>query len=231
MKRWVSPLLAVLLFVFAACGETEGDGTNNGDTNAGANANTGSIAEVCETTGNAVADAIRALPRDCEIDSDCRIVERAGNCECANSVNADGDIASFEAALADLDENMCVHPFASCGATQCDYERGYRESELIGQCIARECVVTETMKCEEFVDNIYGGLVPPSRCETADDCTLRSDLNPCGCTEAVGVNFPFLAAQATFDLISINQRRCVFSCDACPQVTEATCEQNVCIAR
>lgn len=214
-----------LTFVAIGCGDTEPTDGSNGDSN-----NT-SVAETCETSGNAVADAIRALDRSCESDVECRIVERAGDCECANSVNIMADLTAFDSALQTLDENMCVHPFASCGSVQCDYTRGYREPELIGTCEQNECVVTETMTCAEFEENVYGGLVAPSRCETAEDCTLRNDLNPCGCNEAVGLDFPFLSAQSTYDLIGINRDRCNFTCEACPQVTTAACVQNVCVAQ
>ena len=220
MRRLAYACVAIALLF--GCGESEAD-NNDG--------NNGNTAETCETSGNAVADAIRALPRACESDAECRVVERAGNCECANAINAMADTSEFDAALANLDANMCVHPFAGCGAAQCAYERGYRDPVLVAQCVESECVVAEAMSCAEFEQNIYGGLVAASRCETANDCTLRNDLNPCGCQEGVGTDFPFLAAESIYNLIGINRDRCDFTCEACPAVTEAACVQNVCVAQ
>lgn len=222
MQRAISAFLLALLV--CACGEPD-----ESDNNANANGET-SIAMICEERGNTVADAIRNLPKTCSDDSECQVVARAGNCDCSNGVSASADLAEFEAAIVALDENDCVHPF-SCAGDQCAYDRGYREPELIGVCEMGECAVAETMACSEFEANVYGGLIPPSRCETASDCMLRNDLNPCGCQEGVGTDFPFLAAQSTYDLIGLNKDRCDFVCDACPQVTEAACVQNVCIAQ
>lgn len=222
MRRAI--VMTMLALALCACGEAEESESNNSPNS------DSSIAMICEEKGNALADAIRALSRECDEDIDCRIVARAGNCECSNSVAASADISEFENALSELDENGCVHPFM-CADEQCSYDRGYREPELIGICEMGECTVAETMQCAEFEENIYGGLVAPSRCETADDCTLRNDLNPCGCPEAVGVDFPFLAAEATFDLIGLNRDRCEFVCEECPDVTEAACTQNVCVAQ
>lgn len=222
MPRALITCALLFLCVCAACGESEGDSANS--------SGNVSTAMICEETGNSVADAIRALPQECVSDDECQVVERAGNCECAKAATRDADLSEFETALAALDANECLHPF-TCADDQCSYDRGYREPELIGTCEMGECVVTEAMTCAEFEENVYGGLVAPSRCETADDCVLRNDLNPCGCQEAVGEAFPFLAAQSTYDLIAVNRDRCEFVCEVCPPVTEAACIQNVCIAQ
>ncbi len=240
----MSKVLSLLMFVFAmalGCGSEDTDepasnqvsnGTtnntaNNASTNNASN-QTGNNGVDCIAAQNDVASAIRALPRECITDNDCIVVERAANCECANSVSFRSDLSEFEESLSRLDAGSCGHPFA-CAQQSCSYDSGFTPSELVPVCdVDQTCTLREALTCDAFADGAKGGLVTAGACNSDEDCVLRDDLNPCGCDEGVTNQFPVLVAQSIYDLIELNTTRCDFTCDSCPTVTEARCIDNLC---
>jgi hypothetical protein len=191
-----------------------------------------SAAGTCASYKGWVTDAVRALPRECSTVSDCMVVERAGNCECAISATIGGDLAAVNTALQSLDEHSCSHPFACIdGMSQCSYQTPFEDKELVVTCAANECGLIEVMACDTYVARKNGGLYPPGSCTVDSDCELRDDLNACGCDEPYLASFPFVLENEAFTLMQRNQGRCDFACDACPTVTEAFCDAGKCAAR
>lgn len=227
-------LFVWVVFACVACGSETADKTPKPQNDAGldSGADTGIVGS-CATYQDWLTDAIRALPRTCETAADCLVVERAGRCECAIAVTlGGGDIAAFNTALQELDEHSCRHPFACVESmSQCDYQTPFENTELLVTCEQNVCGLIELMACDSYNARKNGGLFPAGACETDDECTLRDDLNPCGCMEAMPQEFPFLLENAAYDLMPRNDTRCGFACDGCPPVTEAFCDAGKCAAR
>lgn len=183
----------------------------------------------CIELQSQTAEAIRALPRGCSADSDCMVVPRAADCECDNAINASADLAPFEDLLGELDDAQCGHPF-TCSQPMCP-EPG-ASFEILAECQLREgeqtCGLRETFTCDAIEAGATGGLVNSGSCTDHEDCVLRNDLNPCGCDEGITNQFPLLSASAIAEEIEFNGSRCNFTCDACPEVAEARCVDNVC---
>lgn len=222
-------LLTALLFC-VACGTETSENSPDAGADAAADVATGGT---CATYQDWLTDAVRSLPRTCETPADCLIVDRAGQCECALAVTlGGGDIAAFNTALQELDAHECRHPFACLeGMAQCSYQTPFEQTELLVTCEQNVCGLVELMACDAYVARKNGGIFPAGACETDDDCTLRDNLNPCGCQEALPKEFPFLLENAVFDLMPRNDTRCDFTCDGCPAVTEAFCDAGKCAAR
>ncbi len=227
--------IAIFLFVaLAACSDDSGsdNNANNGNNNAnnannvnnGNNLNNGNNVEVCGDVQNRMIEAIRGMPRDCNTDADCVIVPRAGQCECNLGVKSTSDVPGFQSVLQELIDNACTHPFA-CSQPTCSYDTGtaFEPKELVATCEDNTCKLIEVMQCDAYAQRVNGGVSPSGNCLTDDDCTLRTDLNPCGCAEGISTNYPILTAEGVYNMMSVNMQRCSFSCDGCPQFSQAVC--------
>ena len=231
MKRnW---LVAFALVIGAGCGSDSSPSTTNNGTDAGVDAAADvTTGGTCSSYQGWVTDAVRSLPRECNTATDCMVVERAGNCECAIAATIGGDIAALNTALSELDERSCKHPFAClANMSQCSYQTPFDNKELVVTCEQNTCGLVEVMACDTYVARKDGGIFSPSACTVDSDCALRDDLNPCGCDEAYQAAFPFVIENEVYTLIARNQGRCSFTCDTCPQVTEAFCDNGTCAAR
>lgn len=223
--------LALLALLVAACSSDASDPSPDVDAGSDAQADL-SIGGMCSNYQQWVTDAVRNLPRTCQTASDCMVVERAGNCECALAATVGGDLAALSTALDELDAHECRHPFTCAQAmSQCSYATPFEDTELIVACRESTCALEEVMACDTYVARKNGGIFPAGACETDADCELRDDLNPCGCMEAYPASFPFLVANAAYELIQRNQSRCGFTCTGCPAVAEAFCDAGKCAAR
>ena len=178
--------------------------------------------EACEPLQDEFKTAVRALPRDCASDAECSLALRAGPCDCAISVSG-SDLTEYDAARQSLDDNECRNPFV-CIGNKCDQYRILSDpGELIPKCTGNECEVVQLLSCTDFENAKNGGLISESSCVTDADCTLRTDLNPCNCQEAVGTSFPLLAGQTIRELIDLNTDRCGTVCEGCPVINGVSC--------
>lgn len=221
-------LPTILLGLLAACGSpTASNNQTNSGSDAGANnavdtSTGGNTSTTSTTTGTACGeigprfiDAVRALPRTCVTDADCKIVSRGQVCDCELAVSASSDTAEYEAVRAEVDAAQCANPFG-CAVDQCPYHRLSEPGELYAHCgEAGECEVVQILPCSEFEARSRGGIVPAGGCADATQCGIRADLNPCGCGESISENFPFLTVQAVAEMMEINRDRCSLDCAPC----------------
>lgn len=228
--------LAVALTIASSCGDPKPDpsspdaGPNNVNATTSTNGTTPNTqtnsGTACGEIGPRFIEAVRGLGRACATDADCKIASRAQVCDCDLAVSADADMASFDSVRAELDAAQCANPFG-CSVEQCPYTRLSEPGELIARCgDAGECEVLQIMPCNEYEARAHGGVVPPGGCADNTQCTLRSDLNPCGCDEAISANFPFLTAQVTAEMMQINNQRCNVACMGCNSPGEAVCGED-----
>lgn len=230
--------LACLFLVALACGtptpDSSSDAGVNNSTSDVSNATTDSSSpatngedsggsDECVAIGERFIEAVRGMPRDCVTATDCTIVTGAQVCDCDLAVSATSDTTSYEAVRAEADAANCANPFG-CPNGECPYRRLADPGELVANCSDEGmCEVVQVLTCDDYVAGAHGGLVPPGGCMDDTQCKLRSDLNPCGCPEAISDNFPFLTVQATAELIEINDVRCGYQCMGCNAPTEAVC--------
>jgi hypothetical protein len=222
--------LCLLVFAFAmACGDGATDdqpdaGSSGSDTSFGVD--TSNVA-MCVDLTLKTQDALRALPRACATAEDCQIVPRSGQCECSGSFSVTADLSVFDASIAAIESNGCNHPLKCFNvANKCEYQSIFENPELIATCEANECGLAEVVSCETFVANAYGGYTATTQCTSDEQCSLRQDLNPCGCFEAVPTSYPFLAAEQIHEMIGRNRARCDLMCGACTNVSEAVCRDD-----
>lgn len=179
--------------------------------------------EACEPLQEEFKSAVRALPRDCGSDAECVLALRSGPCDCAIAVNSGSDLPRFDTARESLDNNECRNPFV-CIGDRCEQYRLLSDpGELIPKCTGNECEVVQLMSCTDYENNKNGGIISESSCVTDADCTLRTDLNPCNCQEAVSTSFPLLAGQTIRELIGLNTDRCNTVCEGCPVINGVSC--------
>ncbi len=230
-------VVTIVFLLVSACGTpapsnsaTNGEpdaGPNNG-TDTGNNTSNGTTPPVnsgqaCAEIGPRFIDAVRALPRTCTINADCRIVERAQVCDCDLAVSRSSETAEYDAIRAELDTAQCANPFG-CAVDKCPYRRLSEPGEVFAFCTDEgECETVQVLACSEFEARSRGGIVPPGGCTDASQCTIRADLNPCGCGESISSNFPFLTVQAVAEMMEINNTRCALSCAPCDPPGTATC--------
>lgn len=178
----------------------------------------------CEDIAARFMDAVRAIPRDCVTDADCKILPRAQSCDCDLAVSAASDTAAYDAVRAEADAEQCENPFG-CATGECPYRRLSTTGEIYGHCTEEgQCETLQIMSCTEYEARAQGGIANPGGCEVDTDCQLRNDLNPCDCAEGVTTNFPFLATSAIYELIQINDQRCgEVSCGPCEIAEMAVC--------
>lgn len=232
----------VLVCIFvcaAACGTptpSNNNATNGGDTGGGDNNvtdmstasnqtsnTTPNNGGNCSEIGERFQEAVRALPRDCAIDAGCQIAPRANVCDCDLAVSASADLTDYNAIRAELDGEACGNPFG-CATGECPYRKLSEPGEIYATCNdENECEIVQILPCSEFEANASGGIVPPGGCMDNAGCTIRADLNPCGCGEAVSVNFPALAVQPIAEMIEINEARCNLQCMGCNSPGGAVC--------
>jgi hypothetical protein len=206
--------------------EPQPDGGNNGNTNGGTNGSSNSSQDGCAELNEPFKDAVRAMPRNCVTDADCKLVARAQVCDCDLAVSATSDTAEYDDVRAQLDAASCSNPFG-CPGNECPYRKLAEPGELYAHCgEGGECEVLQIMSCEQYEMNAMGGIASGGGCMEATDCTLRNDLNPCDCNEAVSENFPFLVIQSINEMMDINDARCDVQCTACPMPTEAVCAND-----
>lgn len=196
----------------------------NNQTNNANNSNNVNNVEDCVPLQDEFKAAVRALDRDCGSDAECVLALRSGPCDCAIGVNIRSDLATFDTARLSLDDAQCRNPFV-CVGDRCDgYNTLSDPGELVPRCVGNECEVTQIMSCTDYEQKKNGGVIGDSPCVEDTDCTVRTDLNPCRCPEAVSTSFPALAGPVIRELITINDERCGTTCDQnCPVGTTAIC--------
>lgn len=203
------------------------DAGNNGDnvaTNGSSNANSGG--GECADLAEPFKDAVRAMPRDCVTDADCKLVQGAQVCDCALAVSASSDTAPYDDVRAQVDAAACANPFG-CPDDSCPYRVLSEPGELYPHCSDEgQCEVLQLMSCEQYEMNAHGGIGTETGCMDNSECTLRNDLNPCNCNEAVSANFPFLVIQSIYEMMEINDARCDVQCMGCESPGEAVCALN-----
>ena len=235
----MKPVLIFLFVVAASCGTPTPSNSNSGGRDTGQNtsgdagdnthtanstiAPTNGGTEACVEIGERFKEAVRALPRACVTDTDCMVVSRAQVCDCDLAVARSSDTVEHDAIRAELDAEQCSNPFG-CPTDTCPYRRLSEPGELYARCgEANECEIVQLLPCAEYEARGHGGIVPPGACVAAAGCTLRNDLNPCGCNEAITTNFPALAVQPIREMIEINDRRCNLQCMGCNSPGDAVC--------
>lgn len=224
--------LIVLCAIATGCGTESGNNSTNNTTTP---TNTTPTPTPPATTGDACAeigprfvDLVRAMPRGCQIDADCKIAPRAQVCDCDLAVTEATDLGDYDAVRAEMDAAQCANPFG-CGDTTCPYRRLSDPGELYPRCNAdKECEIVQVMTCERYEAAATGGIVSPGSCQDDDGCTILSHLNPCGCPESITKNFPALTHETIAEVIAINDARCELTCDECPATGTPTCEANSC---
>lgn len=227
MMRWLVFGACVAVCACSGPAPSSDAGSDAAGTDAKSDADTGSSnTPECAEVSEAFVDAVRGMPRTCVTDADCLLVQRAGECDCDLAVTATSDVASFEAARAALDAAQCVNPFG-CPGEQCRHRRLVDDGELYANCnLDGECEVVQLPSCPDYAAKAQGGLVLGGSCTQNSDCDVRNDLNACNCAEAVTGSFPFLARQAIYDIIAINNERCGISCSECPPPGTAVCAND-----
>jgi hypothetical protein len=202
------------------------DGGNNNADNVTTNTSGGTGSGgggICVNIGEEFKAAVRAMPRDCTSDADCKLVERAQVCDCDLAVSASSDTAEYDDLRAQLDAESCSNPFG-CPSGECPYRPLADPGELYAHCSDEgQCEVLQILSCEQYEERAHGGIANPGACMENTDCTLRNDLNPCGCNEAVSQNFPFLVIQSIAEMIEINDARCNVQCMGCESPGDAVC--------
>lgn len=228
--------MAVLCFALAACGNPTPNSSNNqpdggsidtgttsGEADTGGGGNNGVD---CAAVSEQFIDAVRAMPRTCATSDECKIVNQAQVCDCDLAVSVSTDTATYDALRTQMDAGQCSNPFG-CPTGECPYRRLSDPGELVANCNDDGmCEVAQVVSCAEYEANANGGIVASGSCMDANQCQLRSDLNPCGCAEAISSNFPFLTVQATIDMMEINDERCNVECTGCDTGAQATCGSN-----
>ena len=86
--------------------------------------------------------------------------------------------------------------------------------------------MVQVLSCADFRADSHGGLIATGSCTDATQCTIRADLNPCGCGESFSVNFPFLTTQAVTEMIGINTKRCGLDCQGCAPPGDVACVEG-----
>ena len=197
-----------------------GSGNNSGD------AITTNSDVDCAALSEQFVDAVRAMPRTCSSNADCKLVSKAQVCDCDLAVTTSTDTSTYDQIRAQLDAGQCSNPFG-CPTGECPYRRLADRGELVANCGDEGmCEVVQVLSCEEYEANAHGGIVASGSCMDDTQCQLRNDLNPCGCQEAISANFPFLTVQATQDMMDINDARCNVQCMGCPTPGDAVCAND-----
>ena len=98
---------------------TDVSGTNGSTSSPDSGGGTGGA---CEDIAARFTDEVRAIPRDCVTDADCKILPRAQSCDCDLAVSAASDTAGYEAVRAEADAEQCENPFG-CATGECPYRR------------------------------------------------------------------------------------------------------------
>lgn len=198
----------------------------NNDTNGGTSNASNSGGGECADLADPFKDAVRAMPRDCVTDADCKLVQGAQVCDCDLAVSASTDTGEYDDIRAQVDSAGCANPFG-CPMDMCPYRVLSDPGELYAHCSDEgECEVLQILSCEQYEEKAHGGIAAETSCMENDECALRDDLNPCDCNEAVSQNFPFLVIEAIREMIEINDARCNVQCMGCESPGDAICGNN-----